>query len=368
MTKPCNSLALPIYTAIHQQNAGKLAINATDDQVDFSQTDMPLLNILYLSLGFRILTKTGLLNSISPVVMTFFKYFSAILTCHSSAWAFIYRSSFKRRYLFLSLLAVAMQFGKLSPFFCYANDASPLFFYAVDLFWTVRMNNSTERKAVILFWSGQIYLSNLGHHMNFSWNLVLFISIITTASRAMFTSTIKPLSASSLPLSSVAKLLLVDDTIKNLLPIALARITNISSLLREKKMTLKIIKYAIGLGGTVIFQNFFRLTTFSQVMGFFGLAIAWYANLCLIHIHDDFGVLNFLLGNMVVGSAVNQNELGILTWLTCGLCIYFYVLRLILKSTVSCDIPEPRGKYLCLVYPSLACFLPLYTLTLYVRV
>ncbi|KAL8556837.1 hypothetical protein ACS0TY_004345 [Phlomoides rotata] len=62
-----------------------------------------LTSITFLHLGFYALDETELSNSVSPVVMSFFKHSLAISSCSSSNYALVFRPQWKydvdRRYL-----------------------------------------------------------------------------------------------------------------------------------------------------------------------------------------------------------------------------------------------------------------------------
>ncbi|KAL0331238.1 UNVERIFIED_CONTAM: hypothetical protein Sangu_1669300 [Sesamum angustifolium] len=66
--------------------------------------------------------------------------------------------------------------------------------------------------------------------------------------------------------------------------------------LRREK-TGKFIEFAVGFLGPFI-PDFFRLKSFNQVEAFLYLAVGWVANLALLGVSCDFGVFNFLIGNV----------------------------------------------------------------------
>ncbi|KAK4435327.1 hypothetical protein Salat_0696100 [Sesamum alatum] len=162
-----------------------------------------------------------------------------------------------------------------------------------------------------------------GENAKFFPILVIFVSFITSAFWAAL-SGLDPFTCVSWdPLSG-------DESFQQLLPVA-AKVTDVFSNLKEKK-TGKFIEFAVAIGGTVLFQNFFRLTSFSQVAAFLYLAVAWVANLALLGVSGDLGVFNFLLGNVIVGCTVSQFGLRGTTWLAYGASLLLFGLRLKMES------------------------------------
>ncbi|KAK6137491.1 hypothetical protein DH2020_028744 [Rehmannia glutinosa] len=94
----------------------------------------------------------------------------------------------------------------------------------------------------------------------------------------------------------------------------------------------KWIEFAVGMVGTILFQNFFRLTSFDHVLAFLYLAVSWLGNLALLRASGDFGLFNFLLGNLIVDCTVSQFGLRGTTWIAYGASILLYGLRLKLES------------------------------------
>ncbi|KAL0329792.1 UNVERIFIED_CONTAM: hypothetical protein Sradi_4965900 [Sesamum radiatum] len=130
-----------------------------------------------------------------------------------------------------------------------------------------------------------------GNGSKFFPTLVILISLFTSALWAALYG-LDPLTCVS-----------GDARFQNLLSLAGKRLTDT---FRVLKKTGKFIEFAVGIVGTVFFQNFFRLTLFSQVEAFLYLAVGWAANLALLGVSCDFGVFSFLLGNVIVGCTVSQ--------------------------------------------------------------
>ncbi|KAH6761079.1 hypothetical protein C2S51_018028 [Perilla frutescens var. frutescens] len=113
--------------------------------------------------------------------------------------------------------------------------------------------------------------------------------------------------------------------------IVTVKMKKVLSMLKEHRAK-KFIEFAVGTVGAVLFQNFFRITSFSEVAAFLYLAVMWLANLVLLGFSGDFGVFNFLLANVVVGCTVGQFGLHSVTWLALGAAFLLYGLRLKLES------------------------------------
>ncbi|KAL0393536.1 UNVERIFIED_CONTAM: hypothetical protein Slati_4319800 [Sesamum latifolium] len=158
----------------------------------------------------------------------------------------------------------------------------------------------------------------------FSPVLVLGVSFFTSAFWASLSGLYTFTRVSCNPLSGV-------ESSQELLAVAGNKLKEFYSNLKEKN-TAKFIEFAVGAVGTLLFQYFFRLTTFSEVAAFFCLAVAWMANLALLGVSCDLGVFNFLLLNMIVGCAQSQFGLHGATWLAFGASLLLFGLRLKLQS------------------------------------
>lgn len=94
----------------------------------------------------------------------------------------------------------------------------------------------------------------------------------------------------------------------------------------------KIMKFALGTVGSMLFQYFFRFASIHQIVVFLCLTVSWLGNLAMLQPWSAFGIFNFLLVNACVGSSVNLFNLGIHTWIVFATCILLYILRLKLDS------------------------------------
>ncbi|KAK4435326.1 hypothetical protein Salat_0696000 [Sesamum alatum] len=332
-----------------------------------------LVSITFLHLGFYALDKTHLSNSVSPVVMSLFKHSLAVSCCHSSSYALIFRPQSKLvielRYLWLlygglpilvfsatagiitwgclvwamiKFLAWLFHFPELSSF----ADRFALFlvytFFHSELFPWMCFPVSTFINFFLIPYGGyyltreqksgirihmavesSLYLVR-GNSTKFFPVMVLLTSLITSAFWAAL-SGLDPITILS------GDSLSGDVRFQNLLSLAGKKLTDTFRVLKEKK-TGKFIEFAVGIGGTVLFQNFFRLTSSSQVEAFLYLAVAWVANLTLLGVSCDFGVFNFLLGNVIVGCTVSEFGLRGTTWFAYGASLLLFGLRLKLES------------------------------------
>lgn len=116
-----------------------------------------------------------------------------------------------------------------------------------------------------------------------------------------------------------------DEFLQQLQPLAAWR-KEILSRLGEKKMG-KLIEFVVAMMH-YSFPEFFKLTSFNQVVAFLHLAVAWLANLALMQVSWDAGVFNFLLSNVVVGCTVSQFGLRGTSWLAYGASVLLYGLRI----------------------------------------
>ncbi|KAL0329793.1 UNVERIFIED_CONTAM: hypothetical protein Sradi_4966000 [Sesamum radiatum] len=332
-----------------------------------------LVSVTFLHLGFYSLDKTDRSDSVSSVVMFLFQHFFAVSCCHSSSYALIFRPQskhiLKSRYLWVlygsmrDTLYNGMAEGRLSGYCSYlvicflalVFRLSEVKSAAYEWWW---ISGHTFHDSQYFPWMcypvsalmnffivpfGGCYLTwkqkaGMGIHMalesslyvislnstKFFPGLVILISLFTSALWAAL-SGLDPLSCVSGDLFSG------DVRFQNLLSLAGKRLSATFQVLTEKK-TGKFIEFAVGMVGTVLFQNFFKLMSFSQVEAFLYLAVGWVANLALLGVSCDFGVFHFLLGNVIVGCTVSQFGLRGTTWLMYGASLLLFGLRLKLES------------------------------------
>lgn len=89
----------------------------------------------------------------------------------------------------------------------------------------------------------------------------------------------------------------------------------------------KIMKFALGMVGTTVFQYYFKFASVYQLVAFLCLAVTWLGNLAMIQPSTDLGIFNFLVVNACLGCAVNVFNLDRHTWLVFAACIFLCFLR-----------------------------------------
>ncbi|KAK6158184.1 hypothetical protein DH2020_005498 [Rehmannia glutinosa] len=332
-----------------------------------------LISITFLHLGFISLDKTGFSTSVSPAVMSFFKHSLAVSTCSSSSYALIFRPRLKlaveRRYFWIAfgiihfllsssadetilwgvLMYALLNFSaRLLHFFpvlkmiadryslilnltFFSGALFPWYihFYTLINFMLIAVGEyymSIERKTCIgihMAIESSFFFIRSVDNTNFFPILVILISFFVSAFRAALSGFEPYTSVSWDPLSG-------DECFREMVPVV-ARGKEFLWILMELKIG-KLIEFAVGMGGTVLFQSFFRLTSFDHVVAFLYLAVAWVANLALLGVSGDFGVFNFLIGNVIVGCTVSQFGLRGTTWIAYGTSVLLFGLRLKLES------------------------------------
>lgn len=67
----------------------------------------------------------------------------------------------------------------------------------------------------------------------------------------------------------------------------------------------KIMKFALGMVGTILFQYYFKFASTHQLVVFLCFAVTWLGNLAMVQPWTDVGIFNFLIVNACLGGAVN---------------------------------------------------------------
>lgn len=117
--------------------------------------------------------------------------------------------------------------------------------------------------------------------------------------------------------------------------------TKRSIFILNKSKVRQWVDFMVGTAVAIIFQNLFRITSFQQVVPFIYLAVAWLANTVLFWVSHDFGILDFLLGNVIVGCTASEDGLGGTTWVAYGVAVVLYGLRVKLESV---ELVHREGK------------------------
>ncbi|KAG5602834.1 hypothetical protein H5410_034204 [Solanum commersonii] len=89
----------------------------------------------------------------------------------------------------------------------------------------------------------------------------------------------------------------------------------------------KIMKFALGMVGTILFQYYFKSPSTHQLVAFLCYTVAWFGNLAMVQPSTDLGIFNFLLVNACLSCAVGLYNLNIGTWLVFTACILLHFLR-----------------------------------------
>lgn len=332
-----------------------------------------IISLAFLHLGFIALDRTGLSLSVHPLVMSFFKHSLAISTCHCSIYALIFsrhvKLSVDRRYFWAFFGTVPYLFYRpLNPTALWGFLAYFIIrFSAWVLHFLPKLTIFHQRYSLILtvtFLSSELYgwffpISTLinslliwgefyrrpeleittrihmaletslflvsGKSTEFYPILVLFISYLTSAYWAGI-SGLEPytlLSGDPGDDQAFQELLSMAEKLKD------------SFLALKNKMAGKWIEFAIGMVGTILFQYYFRLTSFHHVVAFLYVAMVWVANITLVGGGSgDLGIFNFLLGNVIVGCTVSQFGLQGTTWIVYGVSLLLFGLRLKIESLI----------------------------------
>lgn len=325
--------------------------------------------VLSLYLGFTALHNVDLPASVSPAVLFLFKHFLAVSASHSSMRTLVFNTKLRIHVLtycalfslifapiaFLSLTGVALAvsfkiyslvnaFVLIFVFLPWKKRALDdeyfmylsLGFIVVPLLLVLGRSNGSEDWFLMCVF---VSIANFFVIHQPSYNAVdLEESCLQFHFMAMFhlllTTQLSPVLV-LLPsfLTCVAHAAISgDERFQRWLPWAVLEHNRIlSGMKRVVEKNANVIEYSVGMGGTILFQYFFRLTTFDQVVAFLYFAVAWLANLAVLLSPGDFGVFNFFLSNVIVGCTVSQFGVGWTTWIAYAASLLLYVLRVKLE-------------------------------------
>ncbi|KZV16094.1 hypothetical protein F511_24887 [Dorcoceras hygrometricum] len=328
-----------------------------------------LIGVTFFHLGLNTLDKTGLSHSVSPVIMSLFKHAFAISICHSSSYALIFRPKqrimVERRYFWLICGFTQALIFRLTP------ESSTVALWCFLACFLLGLTKFVAQKDIVFYpilaLTSQVFPRYISIYGLVNFLISICVEYITTEEKiAVGAYMIVELSLFSFDSGKILffPILVIyiayytstslaamsglepytyflthrnpdDDFFQKLQPLA-ARGKEILSKLGENKMG-KLIEFVVAMMGTILFQSFFRITTFNQVVAFLFLAVAWLANLALMQVSWDFGVFNFLLSNVVVGCTVSQFGLRGTTWLAYGASVLLYGLRIKVESLCILD-------------------------------
>lgn len=275
------------------------------------------IGVVFSRLGFNALDKTDLSNSISPLILSLFKHSLAISASYSPIHAFLFSQPLKPvskcTILFTIIIWITIY---------YPGGSLPLWYFLMFTFYNFI-------NFCLVLCEPSLPSSRIGSESKtaFIVHLAVGSSMVLVGNQKNFFRCAVPsiallISASCLATSE-------NETFGKLVSLA-ARANGVLSRLKERNG--EFIEFAVGMVGTILFQNFFKLTSFNHVVAFLYFAVAWVANLALVRPSDDLGIFGFLLSNVIVGCTVSQFGLRGTTWLVYGASLLLFGLRLKIQS------------------------------------
>ncbi|KAL3652669.1 hypothetical protein CASFOL_002350 [Castilleja foliolosa] len=338
-----------------------------------------LISITSLHLCFISLDQTNLSNSLSPVIISVFKHSLAVFTCSSSSYALIFRPGSKLsvewRYFWICI-GIICALANYSPsgdittgdaFLCGPILCALLCFVARLRLWPP-LKTVVDRYWVIVAFT--LFLNSA----LFSWYLHVFtlVNVLMVVTLRADCLSREAMIGTGIHMAIESSLFIIDGEKTTFYPVIVMFVSFLISALRAglyglEPMTMvtwepgpndkgflelllvaskgyvtfsafmatkigKVVGFAVGMAGSVLFQSFVGLTSLDHVVAFIYLEVMWVANVALLGICGDFGVLNFLIGNVILGCTASQFGLGCTTWLAYGSSLVLYGLRLYLAS------------------------------------
>lgn len=286
------------------------------------------MSAIFLKLGFDAIDNSELSNSVPHLAMLLFKHSLAFVACYSFVVAYISPSQICRS---VNIFKVSFAFGVI--FFVYIVVGSGAY-----SFFPMYVVATLHNLFLIVYDSG-----DFASEISYKWELVFYACYTVSATSFACLLAFVPTNYESLgycvsSFSLYASCLYqyeekrrgksIPSTSTDTEHDQNLTISNGTNNNRMKKS----LEFAIGLLGTVVFQNFFRLNSFKQVVAFLYLAVAWLANITVLSPSHDLGVFNFLLGNAIVGCSVSEFGLRGKTWIAYAASVFLYCLRLKLQS------------------------------------
>lgn len=273
-----------------------------------------VISFTFLKFGLDAIKKTKLSISVSPVVMSLFE-FSLIV---ASGYSFTYAVTFHPRVkisidkhviVFMILLNTLVSIAYLNLLIFAVNGFSALFFFFFESHFTI--DAIIAIKIIVL---------------------ALVFIIVFFADKLMFAAGVM-----LMILSLVSPYWKEDARDKwlqcqYLLPVSVTDPTARIIFIFSKSKVQRWVEFVVGMLGSIVFQNFFRITSFHEVAAFLFFAVSWLANTVLVLVSHDLGVLNFLLGNVIIGCTVSEYGLRGASWIAYGAAVVLYGLRVKLES------------------------------------
>ncbi|KAK4435328.1 hypothetical protein Salat_0696200 [Sesamum alatum] len=268
--------------------------------------------VIFSRLGFNALDKTEPSNSVFPLILSFFKHSLAIHSGYSSIHTFLFSPPRQPINKWTLLYTVVMWIVIYYP-------GRSQFWY----FWVFTLYNFG-----CFFLLMCIPLASTQEGPDYKTALIVHLAVGSSMVLVGDWKKFLPCAVSSIGLLiSVSCLAMSENETFHKLLRLVARANNVVLRLKEKRSG-KLTDFAIGMMGTILFQSFFRLTSFNHVVAFLYFAVAWLANLALVRPSDDLGIFSFLLSNVIVGCTVSQFGLRATTWLVYGGSLLLFGLRL----------------------------------------
>ncbi|KAL3652670.1 hypothetical protein CASFOL_002351 [Castilleja foliolosa] len=304
-----------------------------------------IISLTFLKLGLNALDRTDLSSSVPPVVMFIFKHALATVVAHSVDYNFVQTKKailHNDRYHIWTLVLLVTNFaiGGHILFYLHIYNLA----YCVELYYRPFSIQAVETR--VYLWSDlilKVTMMCFGDGTKFVPMLAVLIGCYTSAVWAAISDDERLVESGSffrLRIEKRGKLVHVGVRVMGTI---LLRSNDRSTWRRILDERRKLIEFAVGMVGTILFQHFFRLTSFDHVLAFLYLAVLWVGNLALVRASGDFGVFNFLLGNVIVGCTVSQFGLRGTTWIAYGSSVLLYGLRLKLESVFLEDRGERAG-------------------------
>ncbi|GER38876.1 O-Glycosyl hydrolases family 17 protein [Striga asiatica] len=293
----------------------------------------PLISITFLQLGLDSLDRTDLSDSVHPAIMSLLKYSLATFISCSSTSALVLAARLyipvDHRYLWTFTLPFC-----LIPYLYNPADYPVIiaFLYALALYTTLflvpPLGFYPPLTKLLASWYSMLVCIMFSSYKLYPCYLYLFFILNFLLN-----------SAADCYLTANGSINMGIHMTTAFYPPVVMILSHYAGALRLEPFTAfmrrrvgRLARFGVGMVGTILFQNFFRLTTFGHVVAFLYLAVAWVANLACVGVRDDFGVLNFLIGNVIVGCTVNQFGLHGTTWVAYGASLVLYGVRLGLES------------------------------------
>lgn len=268
--------------------------------------------VFYMIAGFCAIQTTGLSNSVSPLVMSLFKYCFFVFTFYSISRGCLVTSP--------AFFAVSRQVVEPAARKHLVEESAVKFFHLVLFLFTC------SSLAIRHFFPTGVYVFVIPLPVFLYYQRVFRSHWMKLLRRVLDSSSLDPF-------TTWLQVYISAGHEKTNFPLPSSS-TNAAATGQERnsEKIVKTIKFAVGMTGSILFQNYFKLNSFEETFAFIYLAVAWLASITLLSLSNDLGVFNFILGNVMVGSTVAEAGLGAHTWLAFAASLLLFCLHLELKS------------------------------------